>query len=110
PSLRDTGGRPISIATVTKRPNDGLDEVQRRSIAEGDGIADIQIADAGTGGFDPLSFGNNITNGVGELVDACGDGEGARRHGRILPRSGLPGDRSSRARNSYTSPFIVRFK
>ena len=88
---RQTRRRAVAVVAVAHRAFDGLDEVERGVEAEGDGVADVQIADTLPGRLDPLRLGNDVSDGVREAVDALSDRN--RRvehpdhcHGRILPR------------------------
>ena len=59
---------------IVERPLNRIDEMRRCLEPEGDGIADVQVADFLAGGLDPLRFDNDVTNRVGESGEAGGDG------------------------------------
>ena len=90
---REALRRPVAVVAVAQRALDGLDQMRRRLEIERDRVADVEVSHAHAGRFDPLRFGDDVADGVGETVDALGDRNRRRRgsregHGRILPRDG----------------------
>jgi hypothetical protein len=55
--------------SVTQRPFDGVDEAWRSLETKSHWIADIQVADALTAGFDAVCLGDDITDGVGKPAE-----------------------------------------
>ena len=85
---RDAGRRPVVVVAVAHRPLDRGDEVRRRLEAEGDRIADVEVADARARRLDLLRFRDDVADGVGEAVHASGRWDGCLsfrdRHRAIL--------------------------
>ena len=73
---RDAGRRPVVVVAVAHRALDRGDEMRRRLEAEGDRIADVEVAHARAGGLDLLRFRDDVADGVGEAVDAGGGRDG----------------------------------
>ena len=72
PRGRDPGRRPVVVVTVPHRPLDRGNEVRRRLEAEGDRVADVEVADAGARRFHLLRFRDDVADGVGKAVHAGG--------------------------------------
>jgi hypothetical protein len=75
----------VAVVAVAHRALDRLDHVRRRLEAEGDGVADIEVADLASRGFDLFRLDDDVPDGVAEAVDAARDRDrGGRAHGRIV--------------------------
>jgi hypothetical protein len=82
--------------------------------AEGNRIADIEVADSGSGRFDTLRLGHNRTNGIGKSMNASrswDDGGGfCRGHDAIVRRTSrtfLHSDRGAILRKSCKNYTIL---
>ena len=75
--FQNAGGGRVSIVAVAHRLGHGFDEMRRRQEAELIGVADVQVADAGAGGFDLPGLGHDVADGVGEAVDALSRADGS---------------------------------
>jgi hypothetical protein len=75
PRGRDPDRRGVPIVTVAQRPGDRLDHVRRRLKTKGNGIPDVEIPHPRAGRLDPFRLRDNVPDGVGEPLDAAGDGD-----------------------------------
>src|SRR5205823_870685 len=86
-----TRRRSIAVVAVAQRALHRCDKMRRRMEPESNRIADVQIADAGTGRFDPLRLSHDVTDCVRKAGNAVRGWDGSKRgfrdsHGAILPR------------------------
>ena len=76
--------RRVTVVAVAHGPDHRLDEVRRRLEAEGDRVADVEVAYSLTRGLDFTCLGDYVPDRVGEAAHARGDRNGGRNnsHGR----------------------------
>ena len=92
----DTRRRGVAVVPVAHRFGDRLDQMWRGQEAEGDGVADVEVADRTAGGLYLLRLGHHLADGIGEAADARCRADGRARRGgghdrRILAgRAGGP--------------------
>ena len=66
------GGRTVVVVAVAQRPLDGGDQMRRRLEAEGDRIADVEVADPCACRFHFLRFRDDVADGVGKAMNTGG--------------------------------------
>src|SRR5213075_969020 len=86
--LQNADRRRIPVVAVAHRALDRFNHVRRRTEAEDDRVADIEVANGAARSLNLARLRDDVADGITESADAFGNrnhGRDARHHAWILP-------------------------